>query len=516
MKQLRPYQQRAIKSVTTELQNGISRPLLTMSMGLGKTFTAVKIEEEVKSKKTFWLTDDERLLEQSAMAFINDKFEKNVADEIEKVGFIDYCRQGGVLPDSGYKMSIVKADLFDTSGDIVFISAQTLWRRLHLLDPEMCDVMIIDEAHCFGSKRFYEGLSHFNTRLRLGLSATPYREDGMLMGDLFEKIVFDYGMRDGIRDGYLCELDAIRIKTNISLDKVHTLGGDFNQQELSNEINTPSRNFLIADSYLKYAKDRQAIGFCTNIQHAIDLAEAFQMKGINAVAASSDEERTGDKNKTIKAYRNGDIDVLMQVNLVSKGFDHPNTGCSIAAAPTKSIVRYLQGPAGRCGRLKTPEYVQKFGQNAVILDIVDLTSRHNIVNAWELDRKLPPEERTFITDEKRQKLLESRMPKSAAKIEIERKEDEFVKLIQLPKITISKSLKMSEPATEAQLQVIQRWGYDTESTRYTKNQISEIFGKQPAFKNDIEFLKRHNYDVSGFVSVAEAQAAMKEIMSRKK
>ena len=103
MKQLRPYQEQAIKAIEKDLSNGVKSSLLVMSMGLGKTFTAVKLDEKLQSKKSIWVTDDERLLEQSALAFIGDKFDERFTKEVEKEGFLNYCKQGGTFAGSGYK-----------------------------------------------------------------------------------------------------------------------------------------------------------------------------------------------------------------------------------------------------------------------------------------------------------------------------------------------------------------------------------------------------------------------------
>ncbi len=486
-----------------------------MSMGLGKTFTAVKADERLQSKKTIWVTDDERLLEQSAMAFIRDKFDQRFSDEVEKLGFINYCKQGGVFAGTGYRMSVVKADLFDTSGDVVFCSAQTLWRRLDKLDPNLFDVMFIDEAHCFGAKTLYQGISHFNPRVKIGLTGSPYRNDGMMMGDIFDKIVYEYGMGDGIKDGWLCELNGIRIKTNVSLDKVHTIGGDFNKEELSNEINTLARNNLIADSYINYALGRQFIGFGVDINHCMALAEAFQQKGINCSAVSSDEERTGDKNVKIKAYRAGKIDGLFSVNLFQKGFDHPNTGCSIAAAPTKSLVRYLQGPAGRPSRLKDEAYVKKFGQNAIKLDICDSTSRHNLINCWELDKQKPPEERTFITKENREKLIADREAKKA-KLEHTRKEDEIVQLLAIPKFKYNKRIGNTIPASVPQLKWISDLGYDVENISFTHAMCSEIISSLPATPKQISWMRYNKFDVNSKTVITRGEAEMARKIIEKK
>jgi len=506
MKELRAYQSECINTVQNELISGISSQLIVMSMGLGKTFTAVKMTEQLGFKSVLWVTDDERLLEQSALAFAYDKFEPELVEKIAKNGLLNYIRSGGTF--NGYKMGVIKADLFKPDGDVVFCSAQTLWRRLDKLDPYKYDCLIIDECHLFGANTFFKGISHFHPKLRLGLTGTPFRKDGMMLSDIFQKIVFEYNMLEGIKSGYLCELDAIRIKTNCSLDGVHTLAGDFNEKELSDELNTLARNNLIAQSYIKYCKGRQAIGFGIDIQHCIDLAEAFRQHGISAIAISSDEERTGDKNIGIKQYREGIIEVIFSVNLLSKGFDHPDTGCTIAAAPTKSIVRYLQGPGGRGSRLKSAEYVSKFGQNCIILDVVDNTTKHNLINAWELDKQKPVEERTFISQDKKDKLLAVR---NATKISHERKEDEIVKLLQIPRLKLSKFYTMSDDATPAQIEAIKKFGY-TDEVHYTKFMITEIFAAQPVTPSQWGWLKYKGYDVSGkVITRGEFEAARREV-----
>lgn len=510
MKELRGYQELAIKAIEDDLAAGFNRLLLVMSMGLGKTFTAVKLVERLDFKRVLWVTDDERLLDQSAIAFIQEKYPP-IVEYVQQYGIINAIREKKTF--AGYKIGIIKSDLFIPDGDIVFASAQTLWRRLEKLDHNHYDCVIIDECHVFGAKTFFQGIDHFKPKLRLGLSGSPFRKDGMMMSDIFQKISFEYNMAEGIKDKWLCELDAIRIKTNCSLDNVHTLAGDFNEKELSDELNTLSRNNLIADSYIKYAKGRKAIGFGIDIQHCIDLADAFQNKGINAVAISSDEERTGDKNIKIRNYRSGNVDVIFNVNLLAKGFDDPDTGCSIAAAPTKSLVRYLQGPAGRPSRLKSDEYVARFGQNAIILDIVDITTRHNLVNAWELDKQKPVEERVFVSQDKKDKLLEAR--KNTAKITHKRDKDEIVNLLQIPKLKISKFYSMSDDATQAQLDAISKFGYDIAETHYTKWMITEIFAAQPCTLKQIGWLKWKGYDLSsGIPTRGEFEAAKKEVEKR--
>lgn len=495
-----------------------------MATGLGKTVVAVNIAS--RFKRTLFIVDNEKLAEQAALSFLSEKFDEDFVKKVENIGFVDYVRQKKSFSND-YKVGLIKADVFQPYGNLTIASAQTLHKRLHLLKPDMYDCVVIDEAHVFMAQSYYKGATFFEPELRLGLSATPTRMDGLLLSDLFEQIAFEYNIADGIKDGYLVEMDAVRIKTNVSLDKVKTKGGEFNESDLSSAVNTLSRNNLVSDSYLKYCKGRQAIGYAVNIQHAIDLCEAFKAKGINADVVSSNEELTGDGDAKWKAFKNGEIDVLFNVGLLIKGVDYDNVQCIIAARPTKSVALYMQ-MIGRGTRtlkgiidgLKTAleriHAIKKSSKkDCIILDITDNTTRHNIVNCWELDKGLIPEDRVFITNEKRDKLLADREAKRLAKITHVQEKDERVSLLQLPKIKISKSLKMSKDATEAQLSVIARLGYEIKEAHYTHEMISEIFLKQEASRTAIDNLIKAGYDCKDrFVSVAEAMAANEEIKLR--
>lgn len=524
MKELRLYQSESIKAIFKSVESGITNNLLVLATGLGKTVVAVNVAKKFKS--TLFIVDSEELAEQAALSFLSEKFDEEFVNNVKKIGFIDYMRQGKPF-SNGFKLGLIKADVFQPYGDVTICSAQTLHKRIYKLHPEMYDCVIVDEAHCFLAATYFKGVSHFLPKLRLGLSATPQRMDGLLLSDLFQQIVYEYNIAEGIKDGYLVEIDAIRIKTNISLDKVKTSGGELNITDLSNEVDTLVRNNIVCESYIKYCNGRQAIGYAVDINHAIHLADAFKEKGINADVISSNEELTGDRQEKVRLYKEGKINVLFNVGILTKGFDDPNTSCIIAARPTKSLPLYLQCLGRGTRTLKgvidglygiedRVNAIKNSGKrDCIILDITDNSTKHNIVNCWELDKGLSPEDRVFITSEKRAKLLLDREKRANAKLNHVQEKDERVSLLQLPTVKISKSLRMSESATPAQLAVIERWGYDIVNTHYSKEMVSEIFGKQSASAKNIEFLAFKGYDVKNrFVSVAEAMAASEEIKQR--
>jgi superfamily II DNA or RNA helicase len=512
-KELRPYQIGCIEASISEYQKGIVRQCAALFTGAGKTFTSINLIDEYKQrfgfKRALWLCYQSELVDQSGLAFLREKYDTEFCDLVEKQGFIEYTRKNEF--PGHFKMGLVKEQIFEIDADVVMGSVMTLHNRLDRIDPYHFDIIICDEFHLFGSNSAVKVLNHFVPKLLLGITATPIRTDGMMLSDIVQKIVFEYDLGQGIKDGYACELDAIRIKTNVSLDRVKTTAGEFNLGDLTNEVNTLARNQLIVDSYKKYCEGRQCIAFCVDIKHAMDLAEQFRMNGYDCQAVSSNEELTPDRSENIKRYKNGDLQIITNVNLLTMGFDRPDTGCVIMACPTKSITKYLQA-VGRGSRLKSEEYVSRFGQNALILDIVDVTSRHNIINAWELDKQKSVEDRVFVSKEKKEKLLEARK----AKITHERKEDQHVSLLQIPRLKIAKFYTMSDDATQAQLDAIAKWGYDIKNTHYTKFMITEIFAEQPATPKQIGFLRWKGYDVDGDKMITRGmfEAAMKEIKKK--
>ena len=476
-----------------------------MATGLGKTFTAVKLADNFE--RTLLIVPSEELAEQGAMAFLREKFDERLTDHIQSVGFINYIRKGGVFANTDYKVGLIKADVFQPYGNLVVTSAQTLHKRLDKLDPNYFNLVIADECHFFMSPSFLKGTSFWNPQLLIGQSATPSRLDNLDLTELFGEIAYEYNIKEGIQDGYLVELDGIRIKTNTNLDNVKTKGGDLNESQLANEVNTPARNFLIANKYLEHCKDRPAIGFAVDIRHAIDLAEAFNQKGIKADAVSSNEELTGDRKQKIKDFKEGRIKVLFNVNLLTTGVDIPEISCCIMARPTKSRTLFMQA-IGRSTRTLTgvidgletvAERLSAIKNSAktksIILDVVDNTSKHDLVNTWTLDKALDPQDRIFITAEKREKLLAERQKRT---IEGNRDKDEFVKLISLPKpVKASNSVKMNEEITEAQKVWLERLNYNTSETYYTKKMAFDIISQQQAARYKIKVLKECGYNVEG-------------------
>jgi len=505
-KELRIYQEDCHEAVINEYNNGITRALITLFTGAGKTFLLIKLLERMGFKRVLWLSFQSELITQSGMAFIKDKWPE-IYEYVDSVGFLEYVKQ----PNA--RIGVIKEDIFKTNTEVTMGSVMTVIRRLDKIDPNYFDCVVCDEAHLFMSKSANQIVTTLTPKLLIGCTATATRADGLPLSDIFQKIVYDYDLGRGIKDGWACEMDAVRIKTTTSLDNVKTTAGELNLKDLTNEVNTLSRNQQIVDSYKKYCDGRPCIAFCVDIQHSMDLAEQFRMNGYDCQAVSSNEELTPGRSENIRRYKDDKLKIITNVSILVAGFDKVDTGCIIMACPTKSLTKYLQS-VGRGSRLKNKWYTDKWGQSCTILDIVDVTSRHNLVNAWELDKEKEPEDRVFISQEKRDKLLAERARK--AFITHTREKDEIVSLLKIPKPKISNSFRMQEPASSKQLAWISSLGYDVINEHYTKEMCSQIIMDLPATEKQRNLLRFKGYDVDSVAVLTRGmmEAAMKDLEKR--
>lgn len=523
MSELRYYQKEAKLAVENSLAKGVNKQLVVIATGGGKTKLATEIVKPYLS--ILWLTHRLELINQSAIALLSEELSMS-KDYLEfnidqRGGLIKILQSKASIFDDEFtsqiknNIGIIKEDLMITDKRITIASIQTAYKRLDRLSPDLFDVIVVDEAHRSGAKSWVDTLNHFTPKLRLGLTATPWRSaDGMQLADIFDEIVYEYPIDKAINDGFLCKPDAIQLRTSASLDSVHTNSGDFKIGELVEVVNSPERNNLIVTSYLQYAKGRKFIAFCANVQHTIDLCECFNERGIKANFIVGDKDITADRIKEVKDFKTDDsVFGLINCDIATEGFDFPNTGCVILATPTKSKTKFMQ-QLGRGTRLKDNAFVEKFGQNVIILDVVDNTTKHKLINTYTLDKDLPVEKKVFISEKNRQMLLDVKAKREHSFVTQQRLQDVKVDLLQLPKVVISDSMRTKEPATEKQLAWIASLGYDIENVSYTKKMCMDIIATQSATEKQISYLKWKGYDVSNGVTVTEAKLAFEAIKAR--
>ena len=249
------------------------------------------------------------------------------------------------------------------------MSIQWLMRHYDEIEEEP-GMIVIDEAHHALAKTYKEMWERFPKAKFLGLTATPCRLNGKGFTDLFDVLVQSWGVPEFISKGRLATYDFVSIKSDgVTQRLINSLqkrgaDGDYQNKEMDRLLNKKPSIERLYRSLEEYGKDRKGIVYAINISHAQKITKLYQENGVKAIAIDSKTPAT-ERQQDIEAFKKGDIQVLVNVDIFSEGFDCPDVEFVQLARPTLSLAKYLQ-MVGRGLR------VAKGKKNCVIIDNVGL------------------------------------------------------------------------------------------------------------------------------------------------
>ena len=249
------------------------------------------------------------------------------------------------------------------------MSIQWLMRHYDEIEEEP-GIIVIDEAHHALAKTYKEMWERFPNAKFLGLTATPCRLNGKGFTDLFDVLVQSWSVPEFISKGRLATYDFVSIKsdgvTQRLIDSLQKRGadGDYQNKEMDMLLNKKPSIERLYRSLEEFGKDRKGIVYAINISHAQKITKLYQEHGVKAIAIDSKTPAT-ERQQDIEAFKKGDIQVLVNVDIFSEGFDCPDVEFVQLARPTLSLAKYLQ-MVGRGLR------VAKGKKNCVIIDNVGL------------------------------------------------------------------------------------------------------------------------------------------------
>jgi ATP-dependent helicase IRC3 len=313
------------------------------------------------------------------------------------------------------RVGMEKAEHRADNADIVVASVQTIGRstceivdgeerweycdRIKQFRPDDFAVIQADECHHIPkSKTWLSVLRYFQvlknaehenrSRLFIGWTATPGRADNEGLESICSEIVYNYGIREAITDGWLAPIVAYRVETQVDLAHVKTVQGDFSLPDLTSAINTPERNELIAQKYAEICPNTPAIFFTTEIAHSFDLAEVMRRHSFKVYPISGDTP-TDERNRFLRLFKEGAIHGLTSCGVLSEGVDLPNAEVGFMCRPTKSGLLYRQ-QVGRILRLSpSPEELEimrrdgtvpsRLKTQATIVDVCDVSGKHHLI-----------------------------------------------------------------------------------------------------------------------------------------
>lgn len=347
------FQREALDAVYARRAEGVTRQLISIPTGGGKTVTAVYLIAEVGLPAVFLCHRDE-LVEQT----------KRKLREF----------------DPGTTVAVCKAEqgreVHELAGrDVVIASAPTLAheRRLRTLIQAVGTggLLVVDEAHHSAAASWTQTIESLAPSLLVGLTATPKRGDGQGLDALYQEIVYSVPMKRLVERGMLARPVGIAIGTDVDLDSVKIRAGEFALKELEMVVNTPERNALVVDAYERHAADRtRTIAFCVDVAHTRALTAAFVARG-HAAAFVTGETPKDERQALYRAFSAGTLKVLVNCEVLTEGFDEQKADCALMCRPTQSQSLYVQ-MAGRVLRKAAGK------ASALILDFVDLTRRHDL------------------------------------------------------------------------------------------------------------------------------------------
>ncbi len=232
---------------------------------------------------------------------------------------------------------------------VTFAGIQSIYNK----DIAPPSLIIIDECHLVPKsgqgmyRQFLERMLKAHPGLRvIGLTATPYRMRGGMLtggkGKMFDSIVYNLSIDRLIKEGVLAPVKSAATTTEIDTRFVGIQAGEFNLKELSSAADDRHVTAgAIKDARWHGRKRRSWLFFCVSVAHTHHVADALRRAGITA-APITGETPPEDRAKWIADYKKGDIKALVNCNVLTTGFDAPETDMVVLLRPTVSPGLYVQ------------------------------------------------------------------------------------------------------------------------------------------------------------------------------
>jgi DNA repair protein RadD len=359
---LRPYQREAVEAVYEHLRTRDDNPCVVIPTAGGKTPVMAAICRDAVAR---W---DGRVL---ILAHVKELLEQAV-DKLHALAH-----------DLWHRIGVYSAGLErrDRDHPIIVAGIQSVYRRAKELGR--FDLVLIDEAHMVPPdgegmyRMFLADAKTINPNVRLiGLTATPFRmTTGTICApeNLLNKVCYEVSVRELIVQGYLCPLVAKGTREDLDTSGLHVRAGEFVADEVEALMDQAARVEAACAEIVEQTRERKSVlVFASGVQHARHVAEKLARMG-GQVATVFGETPSDERARTIADFRAGRLKFLVNVGVLTHGFDAPNIDCVALLRPTNSPGLYYQC-CGRGFRLHPGK------ANCLILDYGGNVLRHGPVD----------------------------------------------------------------------------------------------------------------------------------------
>ncbi len=386
---LRDYQRDAIDATFRLLdEDPNERPLVVIPTGGGKSIilseTLRRFLEQNEDLQVLMLTHVKELVEQNYLAFRK------------------------VAPDISAGIFCASLNRKDTRQRVIFASVQSVANAVDKF--RRVGLAVVDECHLVphGSDGQYHACfqafeAHAQARgdrlAVIGYTATPWRlSSGNLCEPfdgtpgLFTSVAYELPVSILLERGYLTQMVSQATGTRLKTDGIKKIAGEYSEKALNDAHNTDPLNAAIVKEIVEHGQDRKSwLVFAITIDHAERLAKLFALHGIEADCVHSNISKR-DRDRVVRQFKAGAIRCLVNVGVLTTGFDAPNVDLIALCRATQSPGLYLQ----ICGRGLRVVYADDMPletdeercaaieagpkPNCLLLDFAENVTRHGLVD----------------------------------------------------------------------------------------------------------------------------------------
>ena len=294
--------------------------------GAGKTVAALGFAEASRTGGVLILTHRRNLVDQ----FLGELRDRGYRDRISG----PLLKKNGDEPPAGGPVTVETYQWFVRNAGKV---------------SDAYTVVICDEAHTALGEKTSAAIRKWLGPVFVGMTAT-----GALIArhvtDLFPTQTSRFDLAQAARRGVIAPLRCVRIPPGVGVRSIANVplrrgevDQDFDQEELAALLDQAPFNIAVADLYKTRFSDLPGVVYAAGVNHAHNVADAFQEAGIKAKAVSGETPKR-ELTRILAGYERGDIDVLVNAQLLAEGWNSPRATVCMHLAPTASQARL---PAAR-------------------------------------------------------------------------------------------------------------------------------------------------------------------------
>ena len=356
----RYYQSESVEAAWDYLRNHQGNPAIVLPTGAGKSIVIAQMCKDVIGwgGRVLVMIHTRELVEQNA----------------EKIKTL--------CPDSEVGVYCSGLNKRDTKGDVIVASIQSVYKRAEELS--LFNIVLIDECDLISTKgqgmydSMIRDIREVNPKMRLiGLTASPFRLDGGYIcktDNILNEVCYEVGVKELIDKEFLCPIVSKASIHEMDADKLTMKYGEYVDAEMEEDLSSDESVERAVNEIISYGGERKCVLiFCITVKHAELVKEEIESRNEGRCAIITGTTDSKERDLLLKEYKEGTIKFMVNVNVLSVGFDNPRIDmiCLLKATASARLFYQMVGRGLRMHESKENCLILDYGQNVLRLGTVD-------------------------------------------------------------------------------------------------------------------------------------------------